>query len=319
MGGLRGNQASLAYAKQSVKGTPVTAYVDRLPFSGGSIAPVRTIDNLSETDSQRDRGVSYVQVLGVEGAPEVYVRDANIHHILEAGFGSLATAGATNYTHTITPAAAIPYYTVYREIGNTLFEQFNDCMVNEITVSADAGQPLTASISYVGRQSVRLTSQPAAVSSLTLAAGPAYNFNEATVTLAGGATALVSGFELTYTNNVTTQQTDDVIPYDVVPGLREVSLGFTMIFETLDEYNRFHYGTITGTTQSNALATVAADFLFTKGANNSVQFTLPAISYEEFPVDPDPGGDPITVDVRASGQRGGSPIVTAVVKNQQAT
>lgn len=319
MGGLRGNDALLALALQSAKGTPNTTYTDALPFSGGSIAPSRTIDQLSETDSQRDQGVSFVQLTGVEGDPEVYVRDASIHRLLNGVLGSTASTGTTNYTHTITPANTIPYFTFFREIGDTLFEQFDDVKISELTVSADAGNPLTCAATIMGRQATRLAAEPASVTSLTLAGGEVYNFNEATVTLAGGATALVSSFECTISNNVTTQQTDDSIPYDVIEGLREVTLGFTLIFEDLDEYNRFHYGSTSGTAQSDTLGTTSADFLFSKGANNSIQFTLPSIAYQEFPVNPDPGGDPVTVDVTSVAQRGGSPVVTAVVKNQIAT
>ncbi len=249
------------------------------------------------------------------------MRDANIHHFLTAALGAQADSGATNYTHTITPANALPYYTLYREIGGTLFEQFNDCMANEITISADAGSPLTCSLSFLGLSATRLASQPGTISSIALpdATKPAYNFGEATVTLAGSGTALVSSFELTLSNNTSTQQTDDFAFYDVVPGQRELTLGFTLIFETLAEYNRFHYGGTGGTAQSPTLATVAANFTYTKGANNSVAFDFPSLAYEELPVDPDPSGAPITVDVRARAQRGSSPIVTATVKNQVAT
>lgn len=319
MGGLRGNDAQLAFAKQSAKGTPNTTYTDVLPFSGGNIQPSREVNNLSETDSSRDQGISYISTVGTEGSPEVYVRDSNIHRILEGVLGTTAHSGSTNFTHTVTPGATIPYYTFYREIGDTLYEEFDDCKISELVISADAGQPLTAAATLMGRQATRLTAQPAAVTSLSFSSANPFTFNEATVTLAGGATALCSSFELTISNNVTPQQTDDVIPYDVVEGLREVTIGFNLIFETVAEYARFHYGGTSGTAQSSTLATTSIDFLFSHGANNSVQFTLPSIAYEEFPVEPDPGGDPVVADVRARAQRGASPVVTAVVKNQIAT
>lgn len=319
MGGLRGNQATWALAKQAAKGTPNTTYTDRLFFTGGNIAPVRSVANLAETDSNRDQGTSYVENYGVEGAPEAYARDAVLHHLLTAPLGAVVDSGATNFTHTITPANALSYYTLYKEIGGTLFEQFNDCMANELTVTADAGSPLTVSTSFLGINATRLAAQPATITSLTPAQGAVYNFGEVTVTLAGGTVHTVSSFEMTLTNNTTQQQTDTFAFYDDVPGQRELTLGFNMIFETLDEYNRFHYGGIAGTAQSPTLATVAANFTFTKGVNNSINFDFPALSYEEYPADPDPGGAPIVASVRARAQRGASPIVTAVVKNQVAT
>jgi hypothetical protein len=136
--------------------------------------------------------------------------------------------------------------------------------------------------------------------------------------LGGSVNALVGSFELTIENNLSLQQTDSSVPYDVVEGTREISLGFDLIFEDLSEYNKFHYGGAAGTTISPNIFTTSALFTFTKGANNSVAFNLPNIAYEEFPVEPDPGGDPVTVSVRAVAQRGGT-ILTATVKNQVAT
>lgn len=316
MAGLSSNQAWLAIAKQSAKGTPNTTYARRYPFTGGNIQPSRNVQALAETDANRDQGVNYVSSVGVEGSPEVYVRDAGIDSLLEAVLGGCSTSGATNYTHTITPANTLPYLTMARGIGDTLWEQFNDNKISELTISADAGSPLTASFDVMGRSAERKTVAPTVPA---MQSGTVYTYNDAAVTLAGSATSLVSSFEMTISNNVSSQQTDDVVPYDVVVGSREVTLSFSMIFESLDEYNRFHYATTSGTAQSSTLSTVAAVFTFTKSVNNEISFTLPSIAYTEFPVDPDPSGDAIVVDVVARAQRGGSPVVTAVVKNQSAT
>lgn len=319
MGGLRGNQATWALAKQSAKGTPNTTYTDRLFFTNGSIAPTRTVDNLAETDANRDQGTSFVSNYGVEGAPEAYVRDAAVHHLIAAALGAQADSGAVNFTHTLTPANALSYYTLYREIGSTLFEQFDDCMANELTISAEAGQPLTASVSWLGLKSTRLAAQPGTISGLTPASGSVYNFGQVTCQIAGVTSHLVSSFELTLTNNTSQQQTDTIAFYDNVPGQRELTVGFQLVFEDLTQYNLFHYGATGGTAQSASLATQSIDFQFDNGVNNQVKFTIPNATYEEFPVDPDPGGAPIVVDVRARAQRGASPVLTSVVKNQVAT
>lgn len=325
MAGLRGNEAWVLAAKQTAKGAAATialpatgvAGAYKMPLSGGNIAPVRETDNLSETDSSRDQGVAYVTTSGVEGSPEFYVRDASVPFWLHAALGSIASAGtAPNRTHTITPGNVLPYITVWRNISSTLYEQFRDCKVGSVTVSADAGQPLTIAAGIQGLQATRLTADPDVGSIIPLQNGAVYNYNDAAVTLGGGATALISSFELTIENNVSRQQTDDVVPYDVVEGTREVSLGFDLIFESLDEYNKFHYGGAAGTQISPNIFTTSALFTFSKGANNEISFNLPSIAYQEFPVEANPGGDPVTVSVRAVAQRGGSPVVTATVKNQ---
>lgn len=322
MAGLKGNVAWLLAQAQSAKGTPATIATTKaykMPFSGGSIGPTRTTDHLSETDSSRDQGVAYVQQTGVEGSPEFYVRDASIGFWLWLVLGADAPTGSVNFVHTLTPANAIPYVTMWRNIGDLLWEQFADCKVGSLAISAEAGQPLTATAGVMGLAPSRLTATPDTATPITIQSGQVYNYNNAVVTLGGSATALVRSFELTIENNLQTQQTDDSVPYDVVEGVREVSLGFDLIFETLAEYNKFHYGGASGTAISPTIFTTSADFTFTLGVNNTVGFTLPNIAYEEFPVEPDAGGDPIVASVRAVAQRGGSPVVTATVKNQVAT
>ena len=330
MAGLRGNTAWLLAQKQTAKGTAATVSTTnayKMPFSGGSIAPVREVDNLAETDANRDQGVSYVTSSGVEGSPEFYVRDASIGFWLWAVLGTDAVTGAgPNYTHTITPAQTLPYITVWRDIADTLYEQYRDCKVGSLTISAEAGQPLTATAGIMGLQATRLTTAPDSATPVPLQSGQVYNFNNlgqgvsgTGVTLGGGATALVRSFELSIENNAVRQQTDNVVPYDVYEGQRVVSLSFDLIFESLTEYNQFHFGGAAGTQISPNIYTTSAVFNFALGTNNSVQFTLPSIAYEEFPVEPNAGGDPITVSVRAVAQRGGSPVLTAVVKNQVAS
>lgn len=322
MAGLRGNVGWFMGQKQTAKGalpTVALASAYKMPFSGGNISPVRETDNLSETDASRDRGITYVTTSGVEGSPEMYVRDASVGFWLFAALGADAVSGTTNYVHAITPSNNLPYIACWRDISDTLWEQYLDCKVSTLTISADAGQPLMATAAIQGLQATRLTTDPSTAAAIPVQSGAVYSYNDATVTLSGGATALVSSFELTIENNVSRQQTDAVIPYDVYEGQREVTLTFDMLFETLAEYNSFHYGSTSGVTISPTVYTTSALFSFDKGANNSIAFNLPSIAYTEFPVEPSAAGDAIKVSVSAAAQRGGSPVVTATVKNQVAS
>ncbi len=323
MAGLPGKSGWMGIAKQTAKGTPVaTAPTYRNAFSGGNIGPARETDRLAETDSARDQGAAYVTTSGVEGSPEIYVRDASIGLYLLAGFGADTVTGSTNYVHTIKPSnAALPYFTMWKNVGGPsgLFEKYQDCQISTMTFSAEAGSPLTCALGVQGLIPTRLTSDPSGASILENAT--VMNFNNAAVTLGGSATSLIRSFEFTIENNIQRQQTDDVVPYDLAPGQREISLGFDMLFEDLTEYNKFHYGSGSGTTESPTIFTTSASFTFTLGVNNELAFTFPSIAYEEFPVEPDPGGDPITVSVRAVAQKavGVPDLVTAVLKNQVAT
>lgn len=322
MAGLRGNQAWLMAAKQASQGTLATVAANttqKMPLSGGNIYPVRETDNLSETDANRDQGVAFVTTTGVEGTPEVYVRDASVGLLLLGALGSDAVTGTSNFVHTITPANTLPYMSFWRMLSATLWESYKDCQISNLTISAEAGQPLTASIGVQGLVPTRLTADPDVGNLAPLASSQVYSFNQATVTLGGSATTLIRSFELSIENNVSRQQTDDVTPIDVVPGIREVTCSFDMIFSSLTEYNQFHYGGAAGTSVSPNIYTTSLVLDFSQGANNAVTFNLPSIAYTEFNPSPDPGGDPVVVSVSAVGMRSGSPIVTATVKNQVAS
>lgn len=322
MAGLSGKTGWIAAAKQTARGTASAQPQYRNPFSGGNVAPVRNTDRLAETDSARDQGAAYITTSGVEGTPEIYVRDDSIGLYLAATLGTLATAGtAPNYTHTITPGNALAYHTFWRNVGGAggITERFVDCFVSGLTISAEAGSPLTAAAAIQGIKPDRLTVDPTPLPAL--AAGPVYNFNDAAVNLGGSATRLISSFELGIENNVSRQQTDDVVPYDLAVGQREITLGFDMIFEDTTEYNKFHYGGAAGTQISPNIFTTSASFVFNKGTNNEITFTLPSIAYEEFPIEPDPGGDPIVVSCRAVAQKAPAvtDLLTVTLKNQVAS
>lgn len=324
MAGLRGNIGWVMAQKQTAKGTLATVALPgvaagawKSALAGGGVGPNRTIGQLAETDASRDQGTSFVSAEQNGGSPEFYVRDSTIGFWLYSVLGADAITGAgPNYVHTLTPSNTLPYISVWRDVADTLWEAYQDCKVSSLVIAASAGQPLTATATLSGRISSRLTADPSVTATIPLSNGYAYNYNDATVTLSGGATALVQGMTLTIDNNVTSQQTDDVNIYDVIEGERTVELDFDLIFETLDEYNKFHYGGISGTAVAPAIYTTSADFQFDNGLNNQVKFTLPSIAYTEFPVDVNPNGDPIVASIKAIGQRGASPIVTAVVKNQ---
>jgi hypothetical protein len=320
MAGFSGKTASFAAAKQTAKGAAASVAKYKSPFSGGNIMPTRETDRLSETDSARDQGAAYVQSSGVEGSPELYVRDKSIGLYLFGAMGTVATTGTTpNYTHTFKPGQNLPYMTFWRNLGGAsgIYEKFTDCQVGSLAFSAEAGNPLTATLGVVGiTPSFQAVDDNAAVA---IDAAPVFNFNNVTATLGGATTHLIRSFELTIENNADRQQTDSVTPYDLTVGQREITLSFDMIFENLDEYRKFHYGGVAGTAISPSIYTTSANFVFSFGTNNSLTFDLPSIAYEEFAPEPDAGGDPIIVSVSAVAQRavGVTDLVTATLKNQE--
>jgi hypothetical protein len=319
MAGLRGNQAFWVAAKQTGKSTEPTKWQDKYLFTDGNISPTRQTDQLAETDSNRNAGDFFVTQTGSEGAPAAYVRTGSIHHLLEYALGTAAHEGsAEKFKHKVSSAASLPYVTLGKAQGATLFEQFNDMKCDELTLAWSTGQPGTVAASFMGRSAVRKTEEwkgefapPAENKDAPL------NFNTAKVLIGGGETRLVSSFELTISNNLTVQQTDDSIPFDIVEGPLAVTLGFDFIVEDLKEYNKFHYGEEAGTTQKSSIYTTEnLTFEFAgKDAFNSLKLVIPKTAYTEFPIEPDAGGAPVTAAVKGAAQRATEGFVQAEVLN----
>jgi hypothetical protein len=125
---------------------------------------------------------------------------------------------------------------------------------------------------------------------------------------------------LTIDNNVTRQQTDDFVPYDVVAGQRQVSLSFDLIFETLTEYNKFHYGSARRHHAVEVDLHHLGRLPVRQRREQPGQVHAPVHRLRGVPGRAEHGGDPITATVRAVAQRPSSgSIITATVKNQVAT
>jgi Phage tail tube protein len=327
MAGFRGNQAYWLAAKQAGKEETPEAWQDKYLFTEGNLMPGRETDQLSETDANRNAGDFFVTQTGTEGQPGTYIRAASIHHLLEYGLGAAETSGEaeTGFTHTITPAATLPYLTLGKGLSATLFEQYSDCKVDELSLKWSTGQPGTISTSVKGRSAVRQAEEWDAedepgVPPASNTAAP-LSFNGATVKINGEETRLASSFELTISNNLTVQQTDDSIPFDITEGLLAVTFGFDFIIEDLTQYNEFHYGGEAGTAQSPEIFT-AEDLTFEfagVNAKNSLKLVIPKYAYQEFPLEPDAGGAPVVAAVRGAAQRDAEGFVKATVKNEVAS
>lgn len=318
MAGLSGSQAYFGVGKNTgnAKGAHPTTPAFRNPFTGGSAGPERVIDRLQETDTNRDPGSAYLVRGGVAGSPEFYVRPVSFPAYAAAAFGKIVTTGAGPYTHTIdTSVGTLPYVGFFKMLGATIYERYEDCMVSSLTVRAEAGQPLVAALTFQGLSVTRSASEWTTPGALDVA--EPWFFHEATVAIGGTTVAEVRSFELTLENNVSQQQTDSISLYDVVPGRRELTCSFDMIFDSTNAFNAYkthHYGSTSGTTQPGTLSTQSLSFTFTKGTE-TIQFFINKAAYEEFPADPDAGGDPVVSSIRAAGVRPASGAFASVTVN----
>jgi hypothetical protein len=318
------NIGTLALVKQTAKGTyGATPTVKFNLAAAPSVYPVREIARYTMTGAGRDQGPAYTNAVYVTGEFQVYMHFDGMALLSYLALGSNADSGTTpNFIHTATPGLSLPYFTIFRMVGNQIFERFVDCKCSRIAIESAAGSPVlvTFGIEGITAEFQAADTALAALSSSGLLHMEAKGaFKHATV-----AQPLANWtFELN--NGVQRYQADDYLPYDVTEGVIDASGSFRVLFSgptAFPKYRDFFYGSSSGTQlQVSSTAGVEAfQALWQRNTNASFQIDVPQIRYESVPVTPDPSGDPLEVEVAYMVEKiAGQSQVTLTTKDQTAT
>lgn len=321
--GWSGNVATWGFAKQSAKGVAAANPAIKTKFTGGNVKPSREMARLVETAGTRDWGPSYTSRAGVVGNPACYARPDDMASLAFYALGANVDAGAGPFTHTANPIDTdIPYITVFKMAAATtgvaaILEKFTDCKINSMTVRGQSGQPLECELDIIGITPTFLASNDG----IAITTQSPFIYDQFTVTKAGGAVNTVDAFEFTITNGLKPMQGNGaILPYDVFPGERQVSGFITILYENTDNYRSFHYGGVAGTTVSRNVFAESLVLTATQSASLKWAATFASCRYNDVPVEPDAGGDPIMSQMawEAEPQPGGN-IATIVTTNALAT
>lgn len=298
----------------------------------GSLGPNR---DLLTTDPEigggRDTVDAYLGAASWSGDYEFYARLNSLPTLLKAALGSASSVTATGLnTHTITPldSATLPYLAIEESIGGS-FEtmQFIDAVVNTFHLEAEANGYLMGTAGLIARLGT---------AGATKTAAPMWDDSPLTVgtnislTL-GGVTLPAKSFSLDINNNF---EDDDFrlgsfVLGDLTAKSREVNGSFTIRPQDSALWRRAVFGsptatTLTGLTQKDQLVITCQTYEDIVGATpatkGSLTFTIPKIALEPFGAEAS-GDDVIEHDIsfRALRPAAATPILTAVVKNGQAT
>jgi Phage tail tube protein len=323
--GISARIGTFALAKQVGKGTPAAAPTTRFLMAGApSLAPTKERGRFAMTDAGRDPGPGYTSRMGVEGDVPLYLHPDGFALLAAAALGTNADSGAGDpWTHTATPANDGMWLTCWRQVGNVIWERFDDCKISALKIEGDAGAPMMCTLSLVGIKSTFLASDPVLAA---LSSAP-YIYPEA-----AGAIKIdtvshpIDKVSFEINNNMSAYQADDYAPNDIDPGAREISLSLGVRFTgptAFPKYREFFYGTDAGTAQSPVVGSHAflIKLLRQAAPERSIQIDLPAVTYAGIPVQPDPGGAPIHVDLACAVEKpaGGGAICTITTKDGNTT
>jgi hypothetical protein len=320
--GISSRIGTIAIGKQSAKGTPASVPTVKFRTAGApSIMPIKDRARLNMTDSGRDGGDSYTSQMRIEGSFPVYMHPDGLGMVFGACLGTVVESGTTpNYTHTITPGNDMLWVTIWRMVGGVITERYEDCKITSIQIESTAGSPPVMTIGVIGLTAT-FEATDTVLSAITtfpyLHMDACNRIKFDTIDYRIGRVSL--GIE----NGAAGFQADCYTFSDIDPGNREVTLAALLRFggpTTFPKYREHYYGSDAGTTLSAVVATHAFEITYYSSANLSCQILLPQVRFAAVPVNADPGGDPIEIDLTTIVEKpAASPIMSVVIKDQKAT
>jgi Phage tail tube protein len=319
--GVSSKIGTIAIAKQTAKGAAATTPTHKYQLAAApTLYPTKTRERLESTDSGRDMGLSYTQRISVEGDFAVYLYPDGAGPLLYSTMGAVAHSGTTTFTHTITPANDLPWYTIWRMVGANIFEKFTDCKIGQVQIEGEAGGAPIATCTVVGVMAEFEVTDTV----LAPVASRPYIYHEGCGRIKINDVAYqIASVSFGINNNVAGYQADCVTYADVSPGQREVTLTFRMRYEnptTEPKYRETYYGSDAGTLLTDQVALKAFEWQLFRDADFSFLVELPQVVYVAVPVTPDPGGDPIEVEVECQVEKPSPGVIaTVTVMDQTAT
>lgn len=278
--------ADLSFAIQTAKGTAASSATFRSYLMGGGVSPRRdVIDPLTHSQTgfhSVGNGILLRAERGVDGDPVIAVRPELAPLILYAALGTKAVSGASDpYTHTITAGPDLPWITVWRMIGSTLFEQFVDCKVAALVISSKRGSPLTMQAKIVGRTARFRTSNQAVT--VTTSVPFLHTHAAGALKVEGAAVSAIREAVITIDNGLALRPGGFGDGWDIFGGFdRSIRIRTVQRASSLALYNRFHYGAASpasGTTYVDTIQTLTGglDLKWTISASRSMQIVMPNV------------------------------------------
>ena len=269
------------------------------------------------------------------GSPQHHVMPLSIGSLFKAILGRDTKTGAGDpYTHTIdwgaTAPLALPYYTVWSQLGNGLFEKFVDCRLTHLKLHGDSTKFLEVTATWIGGVPSFLSAEET-TATLEKTLRIRYADGIAALKFEGAAMPLARSFDIDIDRGVTLVPGDSSTPNDTIEGAFSAILALTYLPAEFQLFNRLVYGTAS---PSNAAVPVIAPvelagspagidykFLTASAPERSLEILMPRVQLEPFNDAPNVTPGPIvrTVSFKAFGPAAGATPVTAIVLNSQAT
>jgi len=193
------------------------------------------------------------------------------------------TLGTSEYTHVFMPSpndwgdlAAVPPMTVevYRDAGSA--HQYEDCLLNTLTLEIAHGTVIKQTASVIGGGFSKVAKNTASYTT-----GSEWMWNQASIQIGGSAVDELSTITITFNNNLEAKGTLDGKKYAnrIKRGdYRTIEVAGTAIFKDDTEFDLYR-----NQTRQEYIVTVEGQAC-ASGYNTALEIVLPSVFYTTFPV-----------------------------------
>jgi len=250
--GAVGSDSQFGFAEETVWASGSPTINKFIPFLSESIQLERNIVTTDAIRGSTARSVWRTGACRVGGDLNIEVQPVGMYTLFKHALGRVVTAGPSgsgHYVHKIYPSGSLPVglrLEVARGTGLSggLFE-YRGCKVNQLALNCSVGEPLTATVSFLGKDEVVNQQSPTAASSIS-SLNP-LTFDEGALTI-DGTSQEVAGFSLTINNNLAEDKGALGSLYRVAlprSGFRDVTGSLNLEFDDITTYNKYTGGTET--------------------------------------------------------------------------
>jgi hypothetical protein len=215
-----------------------------------------------------------------------------------------ATGGVAVYTlrqlttapklHTLSPANDQPWVTVWKELGDSIYEKFADAKFTAANLEFAAGGDLALSTTAMGLGFERLAASPGG--GIHDQAVP-IRVPGSTYTIGGSVDNSLASGNINIEAAQNPVQTNTSTYSYIEPGQRAITFGYEGVYVDVSRYAQVYYGAPAGTLPTLQVFETTISLRFGPAYGPYIKFTAPRALLTEATSDPDPGGAPMMLSV----------------------
>jgi Phage tail tube protein len=282
---VSGNTRIICVAEQTAKGSPAAAPAQTFPLSAdAALSPNREIITLTETDASSQRARNAVVGASPGGGWSGMWRDSAALFLAEMVQGAIAAGVAT-------PTQAMPYFTAWDIIPGVMCTRYDDCRLGQLTVAGTTLQEITYTVDSVFALEATLNVAEPVIPALPT--DLKFSYPHVQVRPAGVHGGTHDSFSIVVNRNLSYLRGDmGLAIYDTWPGLYEVTGQLVRIFESDDDFNKFHGGAAAATVLTTTIFSEALEIELDDGTNSAL-FESAGVEYTSYAAPLNQDGAPI--------------------------